>query len=113
MSPEYVRLSQLIATQPTEAWAGLVAFVAGGGELLEAEALLEDLVANHPAAFLDAIESETAASNRFSEVVAYSTVHEVGGPAIDRFHQIQRRMRDELGVSYWEGSLPFGENQPR
>ncbi|MEK6720472.1 MAG: hypothetical protein AABZ33_07345 [Chloroflexota bacterium] len=73
--------------------------------------MLEDLVSRDPTAFLDAIESEAAASDQFAEVVAHATVIDVGGPGIDRFHQIQRRIRDQLGVQYWEGWLPLGEQQ--
>jgi hypothetical protein len=112
LSPQFVRLSELISTSPKDAWVGLVEFVAGGGQLLEAEALLEELVANNAPDFLDAIESEAAASDQFAEVVAYATVTEVGGPGIDRFHEIQRQVRDRLGVQSWQGLMPFSDHNP-
>jgi hypothetical protein len=43
----------------------------------------------------------------FAELVAHATVHQVGGTAIDRFHALQRRLRDELGIAHWEGSMPI------
>ena len=107
-SPQYIRVRQLIDVDPVQAVDELVAFVANGGDLLEGSALIEDLVADHASDVIDAIETRVAESRPFAELVAHATVHEVGGAAIDRFHALQRRLRDELGIAHWEGYMPIG-----
>jgi hypothetical protein len=107
MTPDYYRLENLIATQPEAAWAGLKAFVSGGGPLLESQALLEDLVSQHAAQFIDDIAAEAEADPRFAEVAALAYVGDVSGPAADRFRAVQLRLMDRLGITHWEGFMPL------
>lgn len=113
MTPDYRRLESLIATQPEAAWAGLKAFVAGGGPSLEAQALLEDLISHHAARFIDDIAAEAEADRRFAEVAALAYVGDVSGPAADRFRALQLRLMDRLGITHWEGFLPFVPDAPQ
>lgn len=64
-------------------------------------------------AFMDDIEAEAEVNSRFAEAVAYATVLDSRGPAIDRFHALQRQVRDRLGIEYFHGWMPFqGDSEP-
>lgn len=111
-SPEYRRLDRLTATDPALAWDGLVRFVGEGGHGLEAQSLLEDLVGRYPLRFVEAIELEAARSDQFAELVAMAHTGDVAGPEIERFRELQRRVRDRLGIDHWQGLMPFPPDEP-
>jgi hypothetical protein len=114
MTYAFHRLEALISADPHAAWPELVQFISGDAPRLEAEALLEDLVAQHVAEFIEDIESEADSSQRFAEAVAYATVGDAKpGVALDRFHALQRRVRDRLGIDYWEGWEPMSHEGRR
>ena len=113
-SSEFDRLQRLLSVDPWSGWDDFRSFVAGEASLLTADALLEDLLDTHGAEFMDAIEAEAEASPRFAEAVAHADISEMGDPrAIERIRRLQRRLRDQLGVSYWEGWLPIEPIDPR
>jgi hypothetical protein len=90
---ELARLNRLTHTNPAAAFDGLVRLVANRGRSLEAEALLEDLVASYTDQWFDAIEVEAEATEAFAEVVANATISDARGSGVGRFLAVQRGIR--------------------
>jgi hypothetical protein len=109
---ELARLNRLTHTNPAAAFDGLVRLVANRGRSLEAEALLEDLVASYTDQWFDAIEVEAEATEAFAEVVANATISDARGSGVGRFLAVQRGIRMRLGIAFWKGIIPLDVETP-
>jgi hypothetical protein len=105
---EYFRLQTLIAEgDPSDVWEELRAFVGGRPYDLGSLSLVEDFVSRHAEHFLEAIEREAAQSRTFAEAVAHVDISgSLMTPTVERFYELQRGVRERLGIDYWTGWLP-------
>ncbi len=75
--------------------------------MLETSALIEELLSEHAEQFVHAVEERAYSDTSIAEAVAMMDVSEVAKSEADLVRAMQRRVRERLGTTAWEGFVPL------